>query len=90
VPSPRTYGAFMPDRTHLLIVGGGPAALEAALAVKRLAGDRPRYLRHAPHARGLASDDAPWWQPHKIAGRELAPYLTAHPELRLEPVNPTL
>src|SRR4051794_2767062 len=32
----------MPDRTHLLIVGGGPAALEAALAVRRLAGDRFR------------------------------------------------
>src|SRR3954463_2218592 len=30
----------MPDRTHLLIAGGGPAALEAALAVRRLAGER--------------------------------------------------
>src|SRR5262245_55160929 len=32
----------MPDDTHLLIAGGGPAALEAALAVQRLAGDRFR------------------------------------------------
>src|SRR5215218_6630985 len=32
----------MPDRTHLLIAGGGPAALEAALAVRRLAGERFR------------------------------------------------
>ena len=30
----------MPDRTHLLVAGGGPAALEAALAVQRLAGER--------------------------------------------------
>ena len=32
----------MPDRTHLLIAGGGPAALEAALAIRRLAGERFR------------------------------------------------
>ena len=51
-----------------------------------LTGSSPRYLRHAPHDRGLAVDEAPWWPPHKIAGRELAPYLTAHPELLLDPV----
>ena len=31
---------LMPVATQLLIVGGGPAALEAVLAVQRLAGDR--------------------------------------------------
>src|SRR3954466_9266327 len=30
----------MADRSQLLIVGGGPAALEGALAAQRLAGDR--------------------------------------------------
>ncbi|HEX6020440.1 MAG TPA: FAD-dependent oxidoreductase [Solirubrobacter sp.] len=46
-----------------------------------LTGGRPRYLRHARGDDGTASDDAPWWPPHKIAGRELAPYLTAHADL---------
>jgi sulfide:quinone oxidoreductase len=46
-----------------------------------LTGGRPRYLRHAPRDAGFAGEDAPWWPPHKIAGRELAPYLSAHPEL---------
>jgi sulfide:quinone oxidoreductase len=53
-----------------------------------LTGERPRYLRHTRTDRGQLSDDAPWWPPHKIAGRELAPYLTAHPELRLESAHP--
>jgi sulfide:quinone oxidoreductase len=52
-----------------------------------LTGGRPHYLRHGLTDRGHVSDDAPWWPPHKIAGRELAPYLTAHPELRLQPVR---
>ncbi|WP_028063925.1 NAD(P)/FAD-dependent oxidoreductase [Solirubrobacter soli] len=54
-----------------------------------LTGGRPRYLRHGAGDRGHASDDAPWWPPHKISGRELAPYLTAHPEFRLESAQPT-
>jgi sulfide:quinone oxidoreductase len=54
-----------------------------------LTGGRPRYLRHTARDHGLSAVDAPWWPPHKIAGRELAPYLTAHPELRLEPINRT-
>jgi sulfide:quinone oxidoreductase len=54
-----------------------------------LTGGRPRYLRHVPTDRGQVTDDAPWWPPHKISGRELAPYLTAHPELRLQPAQPT-
>ena len=54
-----------------------------------LTGGRPRYLRRAPRDRGARRPRTrPWWPPHKIAGRELAPYLTAHPELRLEPANP--
>jgi sulfide:quinone oxidoreductase len=48
-----------------------------------LTGGSPRYLRHRAGDHGQVSDDAPWWPPHKISGRELAPYLTAHPELRL-------
>jgi sulfide:quinone oxidoreductase len=48
-----------------------------------LTGGRPRYLRRAARGAGTASDEPPWWPPHKIAGRELAPYLTAHPELRV-------
>jgi len=65
------------------------AAYKPVLRAMLLTGNRPRYLRHAPRDRGQATDEAPWWPPHKIAGRELAPYLTAHPELRLEPSNPT-
>jgi len=64
------------------------AAYRPVLRAMLLTGNRPRYLRHAPHDRGQVTDEAPWWPPHKIAGRELAPYLTAHPELRLEPSNP--
>jgi sulfide:quinone oxidoreductase len=54
-----------------------------------LTGGRPRYLRRAGAA-SLAAGDAPWWPPHKIAGRELAPYLTAHPELLAEPAEETV
>jgi sulfide:quinone oxidoreductase len=53
-----------------------------------LTGERPRYLRHTTTDLGQVSDDAPWWPPHKIAGRELAPYLAAHPELLREPAHP--
>ena len=82
------------DVAAAAIAAGAGAEVEAAayrpvLRAMLLTGNRPRYLRHAPRDRGQASDDAPWWPPHKIAGRELAPYLTAHPELRLEPSNPT-
>ena len=58
-----------------------PEAYRPVLRAMLLTGGRPRYLRHARGDHGIASDDAPWWPPHKIAGRELAPYLTAHPEL---------
>jgi sulfide:quinone oxidoreductase len=52
-----------------------------------LTGRRPQYLARATGEEGHASDDAPWWPPHKIAGRHLAPYLAAHPELRETPVG---
>ena len=64
-------------------------AYRPVLRAMLLTGGRPRYLRRAAHGRGVASDEAPWWPPHKISGRELAPYLTAHPELRLETALPT-
>lgn len=47
-----------------------------------LTGRRPQYLSRTPGWPGEASEDAPWWPPHKIAGRHLAPYLASHPELR--------
>jgi len=62
---------------------GAPVAPEPYRPVLRgmlLTGARPRYLRSADGG-SLAADDAPWWPPHKISGRELAPYLKAHPEL---------
>jgi sulfide:quinone oxidoreductase len=47
-----------------------------------LTGGAPRYLRRlGPDAPSEASDDSPWWPPHKIAARHLGPYLAAHPEL---------
>ena len=52
-----------------------------------LTGERPSYLRRAAGQQGAATQDSPWWPPHKIAGRELAPYLTAHPELLVD-ANP--
>ena len=48
-------------------------AYRPVLRAMLLTGGRPRYLRHAPGDAGVATDDAPWWPPHKIAGRELAP-----------------
>jgi sulfide:quinone oxidoreductase len=64
-------------------------AYRPVLRAMLLTGGRPRYLRRAAHGRGAAFDESPWWPPHKIAGRELAPYLTAHPELRLGSPQPT-
>jgi sulfide:quinone oxidoreductase len=73
---------------------GAPVELEAYRPVLRamlLTGGRPHYLRRGPRdgllPPSLAVDDSPWWPPHKIAGRELAPYLAAHPELLLEVVS---
>ena len=44
----RAYGAAMP--TNVLIAGAGPAGLEAALALQRLAGDRVATTVLAPEA----------------------------------------
>jgi sulfide:quinone oxidoreductase len=63
-----------------------PAAYRPVLRAMLLTGDRPRYLHRAPGERSPVTDESPWWPPHKIAGRELAPYLTAHPELLVDSV----
>jgi sulfide:quinone oxidoreductase len=67
--------------------GGEPPTDSPVLRAMLLTGGQPHYLRRAARGVGTASDEAPWWPPHKIAGRELAPYLTAHPELRIEPAS---
>jgi sulfide:quinone oxidoreductase len=77
--------------TAIAAWAGAPVDPEPYRPVLRgmlLTGERPRYLRRAGGT-SLAADDAPWWPPHKIAGRELAPYLTAHPELMADPVEVT-
>ncbi|HWK26914.1 MAG TPA: FAD-dependent oxidoreductase [Solirubrobacter sp.] len=70
---------------------GAPVRVESYRPVLRamlLTGGRPRYLRReSGEASAELVDEAPWWPPHKIAGRELAPYLAAHPELRVEPAS---
>jgi sulfide:quinone oxidoreductase len=56
---------------------------EPVLRAVLLTGAEPLYLRHPP-ARGDhtgAGSSAPWWPPHKIAGRHLAPFLATHAEL---------
>lgn len=62
------------------------APYRPVLRAMLLTGERPRYLRRATGSEpDGATDASPWWPPHKIAGRELAPYLTAHPELLVAP-----
>jgi sulfide:quinone oxidoreductase len=65
-----------------------PQPYRPVLRAVLLTGEAPRFLRHGRAEPGLpaslAAEEAPWWPPHKIAGRELAPYLNSHPELRLE------
>src|SRR4051794_6676591 len=41
-PPPAAYLARMTDTRHVLVAGGGPAAIEAALAIQRLAEERVR------------------------------------------------
>jgi sulfide:quinone oxidoreductase len=66
-----------------------PQPYRPVLRATLLTGGTPRFLRHGHGEPGvpdsLATDTAYWWPPHKIAGRELAPYLDAHPELQLQP-----
>jgi sulfide:quinone oxidoreductase len=71
--------------TAIALLAGAPVAPDPyrpTLRGKLLTGRRPQYLSRTPGAPGEASEDAPWWPPHKIAGRHLGPYLAAHPELR--------
>jgi sulfide:quinone oxidoreductase len=56
-----------------------PTAYRPELRAVLLTGGPPRYLRGA----SAPTDDPPWWPPHKIAARHLAPYLAAHPELEV-------
>jgi sulfide:quinone oxidoreductase len=76
--------------TAIALQAGAPVELDAYRPTLRgmlLTGRRPEYLSRAAGEPGEASQDAPWWPPHKIAGRHLGPYLAAHSELReAEPV----
>jgi sulfide:quinone oxidoreductase len=68
---------------------GAPVTPEPYQPVLRgvlLTGDAPRFLRRGAGTPSLAAERAEWWPPHKIAARELAPYLEAHPELLVERV----
>jgi sulfide:quinone oxidoreductase len=61
-----------------------PQPYRPELRAVLLTGGAPRYLRRVGHESALTGEAA-WWPAHKIAGRHLAPYLAAHPEVR-EPV----
>jgi sulfide:quinone oxidoreductase len=58
-----------------------PDAYRPALRGMLLTGRRPEFFMRARGGPGEMSEESPWWPPHKIAGRHLAPYLAAHPEL---------
>jgi sulfide:quinone oxidoreductase len=77
--------------TAIALQAGAPVELDDYRPTLRgmlLTGRRPVYLSRTPGRPGEASLDAPWWPPHKIAGRHLGPYLAAHSELReAEPVS---
>jgi sulfide:quinone oxidoreductase len=64
-----------------------PTPYHPVLRAVLLTGDAPRFLRRGAPEPGvpasLAAGEAAWWPPHKIAARELSPYLEAHPELLL-------
>jgi sulfide:quinone oxidoreductase len=50
-----------------------------------MTGDRPLYLRHPADGGAGRADGGtfgePWWPPHKISGRHLAPFLAVHADL---------
>jgi sulfide:quinone oxidoreductase len=52
-----------------------PAPYRPVLRALLLTGETPRWLRSEGGASELVAGDAPWWPPHKIATRYLAPYL---------------
>ena len=55
--------------------GGLAGALHPVLRALLLTGETPRWLRAEGDASEIVSGDAPWWPPHKVATRYLAPYL---------------
>jgi sulfide:quinone oxidoreductase len=57
------------------------APFKPRLRAVLLTGGAPLYLERSAGGEGEASDTAPWWPPHKIAGHHLPPYLAAHPEV---------
>jgi sulfide:quinone oxidoreductase len=61
-----------------------PQPYRPVLRALLLTGGAPLYLRRG-RASATVDDDPAWWPPHKIAGRELGPYLAAHPELLRSP-----
>ena len=52
-----------------------PQPHQPVLRALLLTGETPRFLRSERGASELVSGDPPWWPPHKIATRYLAPYL---------------
>jgi sulfide:quinone oxidoreductase len=52
-----------------------PGPHRPVLRALLLTGQTPRWLRSEGDASELVVGDAPWWPPHKIATRYLAPYL---------------
>jgi sulfide:quinone oxidoreductase len=54
-----------------------PKPYAPVLRALLLTGATPRWLRAEGASSEVVSGDAPWWPPHKIATRYLAPYLGA-------------
>lgn len=52
-----------------------PEPYEPVLRALLLTGETPRWLRSERGESEIVEGDAPWWPPHKIATRYLAPYL---------------
>jgi len=87
--------AQQPDVAAACIAAAAGAAVrpepyDPVLRAVLFTGGQPRFLRHpaSDEHEGPAEDvnALPWWPPHKIVGRHLAPYLATHAEL-LEPVE---
>jgi sulfide:quinone oxidoreductase len=64
--------------TAIAFAAGADVAPEPYRPVLRallLTGETPHWLRSEPGTSEVVAGDAPWWPPHKIATRYLAPYL---------------
>src|SRR5436190_152393 len=87
---PRRPAPTVPQRMlvsavkHMLVAGGGPAALEGALAVQRLAGERVRITLLADRDTFVAPADTAWTLPLYELALLTARWADAH-ELALEP-----